>query len=125
MTNAVKYTEQGSIVLELDGKPGFLTIKISDTGRGIADEDIERIFHAGGSDPDKREEYSHGLGLSVVVRLLDRMGGKLEVMSFPGRGSTFWVHFPIEPLEMNSVSRASEIEFSDPVNRVVTIRRVV
>ncbi|MCK5035333.1 MAG: HAMP domain-containing histidine kinase [Candidatus Sabulitectum sp.] len=125
ITNAVKYTEQGSIVLELDGKPGFLTIKISDTGRGIADEDIERIFHAGGSDPDKREEYSHGLGLSVVVRLLDRMGGKLEVMSFPGRGSTFWVHFPIEPLEMNSVSRASEIEFSDPVNRVVTIRRVV
>ncbi len=43
LTNAVKYTDQGSIVLELDGKPGFLTIKISDTGRGI-DEKASGAF---------------------------------------------------------------------------------
>jgi len=125
LTNAVKYTEQGSIVLELDGKPGFLTIKLSDTGRGIAEKDIRKIFHAGGSDPDKREHYSHGIGLSVVVRLLDRIGGKLEVMSLPGRGSTFWVHFPVEPQGLPEIPETPEIEFTDPANRVVTIRRVV
>jgi signal transduction histidine kinase len=125
LTNAVKYTEQGSIVLELDGKPGFLTIKLSDTGRGIAEKDIRKIFHAGGSDPDHREQYSHGLGLSVVVRLLDRIGGKLEVMSLPGQGSTFWVHFPVEPQGLPEIAEIPAIEFSDPANRVVTIRRVV
>jgi len=127
MSNAVKYTERGSIVLELDGKPGFLTVKISDTGRGISEGDIERVFQPGGSDPVRRAAASHGLGLSVVVRLLDRIGGGLEVMSLPDQGSTFWAHFPIRP----AVAAATAAEVvepraaprGDPASRVVTIRR--
>ncbi len=114
LTNAVKYTDQGSIVLELDGKPGFLTIKISDTGRGIDEKSIRSVFEAGGSNPDQRELNSHGIGLSVVIRLLDRIGGTLEVMSLPGRGSTFWVHFPVEPssdlLPENSLKEPLKIQ---------------
>jgi signal transduction histidine kinase len=125
LTNAVKYTERGSIVLELDGKPGFLTIKLSDTGRGIAEEHIQMIFQAGGSDPMMRSRNSHGMGLSVVVRLLDSIGGKLEVMSLPGRGSTFWVHFPVEPSGISSVRETAEPSEFDLAHRVVTIRRVV
>jgi signal transduction histidine kinase len=124
MSNAVKYTERGSIVLELDGKPGFLTVKISDTGRGIADEEIARIFQPGGSDPLRRVAASHGLGLSVVVRLLDRIGGKLEVMSLAGEGSTFWAHFPIEPAAAPAVADAHGVAGMDPASRVVTIRKV-
>ena len=96
VTNAAKYTERGSIVAEVTGKPGFLTVKISDTGRGIAPEDLERVFHAAGSDPAGRAAQSHGVGLSVVVQLLDQIGGGLEVMSRLGEGTTFWVHFPVE-----------------------------
>ena len=118
LTNAVKYTDRGSIVLEIDGTPGFLTIKLSDTGRGIEPGDMHKIFHAGGSDPNARSFNSHGIGLSVVVRLLDRIGGKLEVMSLPGRGTTFWVHFPVEsPV-------TSQEDQTDPTDRVVTIRKV-
>lgn len=123
LSNAVKYTERGSIVLELSGKPGFLTMKISDTGRGIAREDMRRIFSPGGSDPDTRSSGSHGMGLSVVVRLLDRIGGKLEVMSLPERGTTFWVHFPVEPA--GSPEDESPVAGdTDPADRVVTIRKV-
>jgi signal transduction histidine kinase len=125
LTNAVKYTERGSIVLELDGKPGFLTIKLSDTGRGIAEEHIQMIFQAGGSDPMMRGRHSHGMGLSVVVRLLDRIGGKLEVMSLPNRGSTFWVHFPVEPPGLPETYTTAEPSEFDLTHRVVTIRRVV
>jgi len=125
LTNAVKYTEQGSIVLELDGKPGFLTIKLSDTGRGIKDEDMLKIFQEGGSDPVTRSGNSHGLGLSVVVKLLDRIGGKLEVMSLPGRGSTFWVHFPVEPQGMDVEKQSDDKDRKCPTDRVVTIRRAV
>jgi signal transduction histidine kinase len=124
LSNAAKYTEQGSIVLELDGKPGFLTVKISDTGRGIADGEIGRIFQPGGSDPVRRVAASHGLGLSVVVRLLDRIGGKLEVMSLPGEGSTFWVHFPVGSEVAAASAGPAAAPREDPTSRVVTIRRV-
>jgi signal transduction histidine kinase len=123
MSNAVKYTERGSIVLELDGKPGFLTVKISDTGRGIAEADIDRIFRPGGSDPVRRVAESHGLGLSVVVRLLDRIGGQLEVMSKVGQGSTFWAHFPLAQAVSAPPAEPAAAPEGDPTTRVLTIRK--
>ncbi len=89
LINAVKYTEKGSIVVEVDGIPGYLSVKISDTGRGIADDEIEHIFRPGGSSTESRADRSYGLGLSVVVKLLDDIGGRLEVLSKPGQGTTF------------------------------------
>ncbi|HUT79528.1 MAG TPA: HAMP domain-containing sensor histidine kinase [Polyangia bacterium] len=124
LSNAVKYTDRGSIVLELDGKPGFLTVKISDTGRGIADDEIARIFQPGGSDPTRRVAESHGLGLSVVVRLLDRIGGRLEMMTLPKEGSTFWAHFPAEPAVAATPAVPEAAQKDDPTSRVVTIRKV-
>lgn len=125
LSNAAKYTERGSIVVELDGTPGYLTIKVSDTGRGIAEEDIEKIFAARGSFRKEARSDSWGLGLSVVVQLLSRIGGKIEVMSKPDLGTTFWVHFPVKqvatrpPLPV-SKNRDPESE----VTRVVSIRRL-
>lgn len=95
LTNAAKYTERGSIVVELDGSPGFLVLKVSDTGCGIEAHALERVFEVGGSTVESRRGDSFGVGLSVVVQLLDQMGGRLEVMSKPGSGTTFWVYVPI------------------------------
>jgi signal transduction histidine kinase len=94
LTNAAKYTVRGSIVAEIDGTPGFMTLKLSDTGRGIEHGELDRIFAPGGSDEGARAAGSHGIGLSVVVQLLSTLGGRLEVMSKPGVGTTFWVHIP-------------------------------
>ena len=96
-TNAAKYTDAGSIVVEVGGRPGHLTLKVSDTGRGIPDERLEDIFRPGGSEEAARAPGSFGVGLSVVVQLLSQLGGHLDVMSKPGVGTTFWAHFPIEP----------------------------
>lgn len=120
LTNAVKYTARGSIVVELDGAPGFLIIKVSDTGRGIAPEDLERTFSPGASAVDQRAENSLGLGLSVVVQLLAEVGGRLEVMSKPNVGTTFWIHFPVQ-----SPPRATQPEPAELLlKRVVSIRRL-
>jgi signal transduction histidine kinase len=94
LTNAVKYTGEGSIEVELSGSPGFLSFKVSDTGRGIASEKIEEVFVAGGSDEDSRAPGSLGIGLSSVAHLLGELGGRLEVMSTPGVGSTFCARVP-------------------------------
>lgn len=93
--NAAKYTVRGSIVVEIDGVPDYLVIKVSDTGRGIADEEMEKVFSVEGSDPKRRAQNSYGVGLSVVVDLLRRVGGRIEVMSRLGVGTTFWIYFPI------------------------------
>jgi signal transduction histidine kinase len=128
LTNAAKYTERGSIVVELDGKPEFLTIKVSDTGRGIAGSDIERIFREGGSDPNRRTAGSYGVGLSVVVQLLGQIGGQLEVKSMPGKGTTFWAHFPVEIRKEEKPEAAAPQRKSKPtpeelVVQVVKIRK--
>lgn len=118
-TNAAKYTLTGSIVVEVGGTPGYLTLKVSDTGRGIPTDQIARIFVAGGSDESRRAKGSFGVGLSVVVNLLAKIGGQLEVMSKEDIGTTFWAHFPIEPLETSGEPDSTEAQ----LGRVLTIRR--
>jgi signal transduction histidine kinase len=125
LTNAVKYTDRGSIVLELDGTPGYLVMKVSDTGRGIDPDAVERIFEAGGSSPESRRGDSFGVGLSVVVQLLDQIGGRLEVMSKPASGTTFWVYLPVAASSGTSrldVDRQKE-STDETLRRVVRIRR--
>jgi signal transduction histidine kinase len=125
LSNAAKYTERGSIVVEIDGTPGFLTLKISDTGCGIHESEIEQIFRAGGSRRESRAKGSWGVGLSVVVQLLARAGGRLEVMSKPAVGTTFWAHLPIAsaPASQRAPSDAPHHPDRD-VSNVVSIRRL-
>ncbi|MEO7097258.1 MAG: HAMP domain-containing sensor histidine kinase [Polyangiales bacterium] len=127
LTNAAKYTERGSIVVEVDGTTEYLTLKVSDTGRGMPAEQIERAFTPEGSDRALRAQNSYGVGLSVVVQLLGQVGGRLEVMSKPASGTTFWVHFPLAPSRRSkppSLESDRPIEkYKDVLSRVVTIRR--
>jgi signal transduction histidine kinase len=121
LTNAAKYTEHGRLELELDGsRPDYLSLRVTDTGRGINPEDIQQIFVPGGSAARSRAAYSFGVGLSVVVQLLDQVGGRLEVESVPGRGTTFCVFFPVR-IQVGELSpRTSDV--GELIARVVTIR---
>ena len=124
-TNAAKYTERGSIVVEVDGNPGFLTVKVSDTGRGIARERLSRTFEPGGSDAQTRAANSYGVGLSVVVQLLGQIGGRLEVMSEPSQGTTFWINFTLAMKTRGTASHPPPPEsYRETLDRVLTIRKV-
>jgi signal transduction histidine kinase len=119
LTNAAKYTERGSIVVELDGSEGFLVIKVSDTGCGIEPHALESVFEVGGSSVESRRGDSFGVGLSVVVQLLDQMGGRLEIMSKPGSGTTFWVYVPLQA-ERRTRTFTSDSAASSPPGATVT-----
>ncbi len=124
LTNATKYTTRGSILVEVGGTPGYLTIKVSDTGRGIDEEKLQAIFVPGGSDADTRAPRSYGLGLSIVLRLMHEIGGRLEVMSRAGEGTTFWAHFPrTPPAEDPGQQLPADAPYAALLERVVTIRR--
>jgi len=122
ISNAVKYTERGSIIAEVGGTPGHLTFKISDTGRGISPERLEKVFVGGQRDARPLLGESHGIGLASAIRLLDEIGGRLEVMSKPGVGTTIWAHVPIEPPKRDKGLRA--VDVGDVLRRVVTIRQI-
>jgi signal transduction histidine kinase len=99
VNNAIKFTEQGGIHIHffrLD--EGAWSIEIRDTGIGIGDEDRERIFEAfeRAADPQARRQAGSGLGLSIVRQLTDLMGGRIELHSEPGRGSTFKIILPLK-----------------------------
>lgn len=100
LTNAVKYTEKGSVTMKIHGKRGAdnkidLTVSVLDTGIGIREEDKDRLCQ---SFQRLDQERNHniegtGLGLSIVSKLLQMMGSELQIDSIYGQGSNF--HFTL------------------------------
>jgi len=96
--NAIKFTsEKGSIKLEADVKENFVEVAVQDTGIGIAEEDIERIFLKFQQIiPAKGEKTKGtGLGLTTVKEIILAHGGKVWVTSQVGQGSTFYIALPL------------------------------
>ncbi len=96
--NAVKYTGPGgSVTLCLKPEPGRALVAVSDTGRGIARTEQDRIFQPFYRSEEVLAEQGSGLGLSIARSIAQAHGGELSVESVPGRGSTFRVTLPLEP----------------------------
>ncbi|MBP3460025.1 MAG: response regulator [Lachnospiraceae bacterium] len=96
LTNAVKYTKEGSVVLKVDWKEAGdssinLIVSVTDTGIGIKEEDIDRLFVSFERIEERRNRNIEGtgLGLSITRQLLELMGSDLNVRSDYGVGSTF------------------------------------
>jgi signal transduction histidine kinase len=96
--NALKFSPQDSqVFLEASRMDGSLRISVSDHGRGISEEELPYIFerfHQAG-EVLTREAEGAGLGLYISRRLIETMGGTIEVRSAPGEGSTFTVTLPL------------------------------
>jgi len=94
--NALKFTERGevSVIVSAD-TPDSVSIRVSDTGPGIASTDLDRIFEEfGQAGPAQSRRRGAGLGLSISRRLVELHGGALDVSSTLGAGSVFTVRFP-------------------------------
>jgi two-component system, OmpR family, phosphate regulon sensor histidine kinase PhoR len=92
LDNAIKYTpENGSITISSTESDGMLTIAVSDTGIGIPDKDLPRIFERfyRVDAARSREQGGTGLGLAIVKHIVQLYGGSVSVESRPGKGSTF------------------------------------
>ena len=94
--NAIKYTDEGKVVLEISHNDNFVKLTVKDTGIGIPAEHINRIFERFYV-VDKSRSKRHGgtgLGLSIVKHIVLLHNGKIDVKSTPGKGSTFTVYLP-------------------------------
>ncbi len=99
--NAIKYTSEGSVNVTLKYEPlsdrqGNLHVKVADTGVGMTEEDLKKIFNAfeQASTRDQVNSQGTGLGLSITKELIELQGGELEVKSEVGKGTVFGFFIP-------------------------------
>jgi len=98
LSNAFKFTEEGLVELECIRREKVVSIKVSDTGIGIKEEDISKIFKSfqQADASVTRQFQGTGLGLSISKKLVEMMGGWLDVESEFGKGSGFTANIPYE-----------------------------
>lgn len=104
--NAIDATagrEPAAVTVHLRGDDGKLVIQVSDTGPGIPQEDLERVFSDGFTTKAARGGPHRGLGLALVQRLVQRLGGTITVSHGPG--ATFTVVLPERQPAANGVAR--------------------
>jgi signal transduction histidine kinase len=97
VSNAIKFTEQGSITVELSVTSQTLRLTVRDTGCGIADAELEHIyepFYQGGVNPYNRSKDGAGLGLTITRDILMLLGGTISVDTEVRKGSIFLVTLP-------------------------------
>lgn len=141
LSNAIKFTECGTVTLrtgyskhpilsnqstetEVNLPTDQLWIEVTDSGIGIAPEDIDKIFQPFQQTGSTRyRAQGTGLGLSITYRLVEAMGGKLQVNSTLGKGSTFRVEIPVsevitDPQSLPSPTQLNIIGYQCPTRNI-------
>ena len=119
VSNAIKYTDQGSVTIQAQvskvvGKP-MLTLSVKDTGKGMTDEEKQKVFQAFTRLKSAQGIEGTGLGLSITQELVSLLGGEIILHSILGKGSTFIVTIPIEPAPMEESQEMAPSEIKhDP-----------
>ncbi len=107
VSNALKFTHQGGVELSVSRRNSRLHFAVNDTGIGISESDLKRLFQpfVQIESSTSRKYGGTGLGLSIVRRLVDLMGGTLGAISTPGMGSTFWFEIPIKEPSADQITQ--------------------
>jgi signal transduction histidine kinase/CheY-like chemotaxis protein len=120
--NAVRFTDRGTVTLRFDMRREVARLQVIDTGIGIAEQDLERIFmpFERGSAGRRSGEPGTGLGLTITHLLTSLMGGELTVRSRPGEGSTFTVRLYLSEV---APPAARSVTHHRPVSGYIGARR--
>lgn len=116
--NAIKYTKQGGVKVSVDVDSNRVRFSVTDTGIGIPEEDVPHLFQKfyRVDNSQTREIGGTGLGLYLIKRLADNIGGTIGVKSVYGQGSTFW-------LELDNLTREQAIQKAREIQARQAARR--
>lgn len=114
LVNAIKFTERGSVELRIVADQGFIVFSVRDTGIGMDEAALGRLFRpfSQADDSITRRYGGTGLGLLISKELIEAMGGGIEVDSAPGAGSCFWFWLPLRAAQVSG--EAGQVVSSPP-----------
>ena len=116
LSNALRYTSRGTVVIGLRRRDGNLRIEVWDTGAGIPEEQQARVFEEffrGGARRPGAEGEGFGLGLAIVERIARVLGHRIGLRSVPGKGSVFWVELPRGTARAGGAAQIAELRPED------------
>ena len=121
LNNAIKFTKEGYVRAYVTGKPGpredeeLITFRVEDTGCGIREEDLGKIFEDFRQVDSKRNRSVEGtgLGLAIVKHLVELMGGTIGVESVYGQGTAFTITIPQKIVDRRTTAEVPEIPQED------------
>ena len=117
LNNAIKFTKEGYVRAYVSGRPGekedeeLITFRVEDTGCGIREEDLGKIFEDFRQVDSKRNRSVEGtgLGLAIVKHLVELMGGSISVYSVYGQGTTVTITIPQKIVDRRTIAEVPEL----------------
>lgn len=105
--NAIKFTDHGYVSIHAEQSQQTLTLKVSDSGIGIRQEQLSTLFKPfSQADSSITRQYGGtGLGLAIVARIIELMGGDIQLSSEYGSGSVFLIHLPLQSSDLTTPAR--------------------
>ena len=122
LNNAIKFTKEGYVRAYVTGRPGeqegeeLITFRVEDTGCGIREEDLEKIFEDFRQVDSKRNRSVEGtgLGLAIVKHLIELMGGSINVESVYGEGTAVSITIPQKIVDPRPIAEVRESPLAEP-----------
>ena len=108
VSNAIKYTDEGEVRVGITVLNGWMTLSVSDTGCGMTPEELQSVFNAFTRLPGAQGKEGVGLGLTITREIVTLLGGRINVASTKGKGTTFRVCLPVKVVTNQGVHSQSK-----------------
>ena len=119
VSNAIKYTDEGEVRVGITVLNGWMTLSVSDTGCGITPEELQSVFNAFTRLPGAQGKKGVGLGLTITREIVTLLGGRINVASTKGKGTTFRVCLPVKVVTNQGVHSGGALVSSAPTKQQV------
>ena len=119
VSNAIKYTDEGEVRVGITVMNGWMTLSVSDTGCGMTPEELQSVFNAFTRLPGAQGKEGVGLGLTITREIVTLLGGRINVASTKGKGTTFRVCLPVKVVTNQGVHSGGALVSSAPTKQQV------
>ena len=119
VSNAIKYTDEGEVRVGITVLNGWMTLSVSDTGCGMTPEELQSVFNAFTRLPGAQGKEGVGLGLTITREIVTLLGGRINVVSTKGKGTTFRVCLPVKVVTNQGMHSGGALVSSAPTKQQV------
>ena len=119
VSNAIKYTDEGEVRVGITVLNGWMTLSVSDTGCGMTPEELQSVFNAFTRLPGAQGKEGVGLGLTITREIVTLLGGRINVASTKGKGTTFRVCLPVKVITNQGIHSGGALVSSAPTKQQV------